>query len=107
MWKKVKALMSFLWSAWRGSVRGKIGVALILFSVLILVRLFLGDVSIQKIIGDKFRLGREEIQLEQEKYKLHQMEKHISLLQNRSPDYVEELAQKHLNIGSPNVRVLK
>jgi Fe-S cluster assembly iron-binding protein IscA len=66
-----------------------------------------GDISIQKIIGDKFKLQREEIQLTEEREKLRLMERHINLLQNRSPDYVEELAQKHLNIGNPNVRVLK
>ena len=35
------------------------------------------------------------------------LNKHIELLQNYSPDYVEELGLKYLNIGDPQVKILK
>ena len=32
---------------------------------------------------------------------------HIKLLQNYSPDYIDELGLQYLNIGDPQVKILK
>jgi hypothetical protein len=42
-----------------------------------------------------------------EQQTLDKLHRHIKLLQNYSPDYVEELGLKYLNIGDSNIKILK
>ena len=104
---KVKDLLSFLWNSWRDGTNGKIGVLCILFSILIFGRLLFGEVSLHRLIGNRWHLQDEIVQMNTEREKLEALEKHIQLIQTRSPDYVEEIAGKHLNIGSPKVKILR
>ncbi|MCL1785902.1 MAG: hypothetical protein FWG39_02000 [Alphaproteobacteria bacterium] len=107
MKEKIKELLSFAAGAWRGGMRGKIGLLMALFALFAFGRMFVGTTSVQGFIAGNFRLAREQKQLAAEQAKLAEMTEHVRLIQDRSPDFIEELAQKHLNLGDPNLRILK
>jgi len=54
-----------------------------------------------------WRLNAAQTQLQAEQAKLEQLEKHIQLVQRNSPDYIEELGLKRLNIGDSKTKILK
>lgn len=104
---KIKNLFEFIGTAWSAGIRGKIGVFAALFATFMFIRIFFGEVSIQKFIINIWRLNGEQEQLVAEQKKLEMIEHHIQLIQNYSPDYIEEIGLKYLNIGDPNAKVLK
>ena len=107
MKEKIKKFFSFIGRAWSGSFRGKIGVLLSIFAAFMFIRIFWGEVNLQKFIVNIWRLTAEQVQLYQEQAKLDTINKHIELLQSYSQDYVEELGLTYLNIGEPKIRILK
>jgi hypothetical protein len=107
MKEKIKELLRFLARGWRGGLRGKIGVVCALFACVMFARLFLGDVTVQRFAMNIWRLDREQTQLTAEQKKLALADHRIKLLQSHSPDYIEELSQKYLNMGAPELRILK
>lgn len=104
---KIKKLFQFLGSAWSGGLRGKFGVIFALFAGFMFIGMFWGDVSIQRFGYNIWQLNRDSEQLLSEQQTLNELHRHIELLQNYSPDYVEELGLKYLNIGDPKVKILK
>ena len=104
---KIKKLFRFLGSAWSGGAYGKGGIILALFAGFIFIGMFWGDVSIQRVALNIWQLNNEHDQLVAEQKNLDEINRHIELLQNYSPDYVEELGLKYLNIGDPNAKILK
>jgi len=104
---KIKNLLSFAGSAWRGGFRGKIGLLLALFAIFVIIRMFVGVRTVQGFVIDSVRLAQEHKQLQAEHEKLNQIGRRIHLIQRHSPDYIEELSQQHLNLGDPRVRILK
>jgi cell division protein FtsB len=107
MKQKIKNFFAFIGRAWKASTRGKIGVILALFSAFFYLRLFFGTVSIQSFVMDGFRLRKEQAVLAIERNKLDGISQQINLIMDHSPDYVEELAQKYLNLGDPKIRIIK
>lgn len=107
MKEKIKNLFGFLGRAWVSGARGKMGIAFTVFAIFMLGRLFVGEVTVQKSFMNIWHLSAEREQLSDEKEKLRTLNRHIELLQNYSPDYVEELGLKYLNIGDPRVKILK
>ena len=107
MKEKIKNFFAFLRKAWSGGMRGKIGVLCAIFAVFVFVRMFFGDVTVQKFIGNIWKMQAEQKQLAAEQAQAESITLHIRLLQEHSPDYVEELAQKYLNLGDPKTRILK
>lgn len=107
MKEKIKNLFGFLGRAWSGGGRGKLGIVLSLFAIFMLFGLFWGDVSIQRFTVNIWHLNNAQEQLAAEQSTLDELNRHIELLQNYSPDYVEELGLKYLNIGDPQVKILK
>ena len=71
------------------------------------IGLFWGSVSVQRVTLNVWQLKRVQEQLAHEQETLQGIQKHIKLLQNYSPDYVQELGLKYLNIGTPNTKILK
>ncbi len=104
---KIKEFFRFLSRAWAAGFRGKVGIVAALFATLVFVRMFFGAVSIQGFVINVWRLNNEQHQLAAEKEKLGVLEHHIKLIQNYSPDYLEELGLRHLNIGDPKARILR
>ena len=104
---KIKNLFGFMGRAWRGGIRGKAGVFFALVATFMFFRLFFADVNIPRFVANMWNLNAEQQELEKELSKLETMNRHIKLLQNYSPDYVEELGLKYLNIGDPAFKVLK
>ena len=107
MKEKIKNLFSFMGRAWRGGIRGKAGIICVLFAGFMFIRIFWGEVNVQKFIINIWRLHGEQEFLTEETAKLETLKLHIKLLQNYSPDYVEELGLRYLNIGDPKVKILK
>lgn len=107
MKEKIKNLFKFLGSAWSGGIRGKLGIALSLFAGFMFIGMFWGDVSVQRFGYNIWQLNRDGEQLASEQQTLNELHRHIKLLQNYSPDYVQELGLKYLNIGDPQVKILK
>jgi cell division protein FtsB len=105
--EKIKNFFGFLWRAWTGGIRGKVGVLCMMFALFAVVRLFIGDVTVQKFAVNMWKLAQAQEQLAAEKAVAADLALHIKLLQEYSPDYIEELAQKYLNMGSPKTRILK
>lgn len=104
---KIKALLQFMVNGWRGGLRGKIGVVCMIFASVMFIRLFWGEVSIQRFVINIWKLNSEQSRLVTEQKKLVQTQHQIQLLQEHSPDYVEELSQKYMNMGAPELRILK
>ncbi|MBO5739964.1 MAG: hypothetical protein J6R52_02770 [Alphaproteobacteria bacterium] len=104
---KIKNLFSFIGRAWSGGIQGKLGVALTAFAAFMFIGLFWGDVNVQRFSMNVWRLHQERTQLESEQKNLSEIKKHIELLQGYSPDYIEELGLKYLNIGDPKTKILK
>ena len=107
MKEKIKNLFCFLGRAWSGGIRGKIGILCAIFAAFMFFRIFLGEVSAQRFVINIWRLDAEQQQLMAEQSKLHTLKTHIRLIQEYSPDYVEELGLKYLNIGDARVKILK
>ena len=88
MREKIKNLFGFVGRAWSGGI-------------------FWGEVNVQKFIMNIWRLSAEQEQLAHEQKKLDSLARHITLIQDYSPDYVQELGLKYLNVGDPNFKILK
>ena len=107
MKEKIKNLFRFLGHAWSGSIRGKFGVILAIFATFIFIGMFWGDVSVQRVAINTWRLNKVTEQLETETQTLSEIQHHIQLLQNYSPDYINELGLQYLNIGDAKVKILR
>lgn len=107
MKEKIKNFFGFIWRAWTGGIRGKFGLLFAIFALFMFVRIFWGEVNVQKFVMNIWRLNEEQEQLVAETQKLNYLKSHIELLQGYSPDYVEELGLKYLNIGDPAIKILK
>ncbi len=107
MYEKIKNFFGFIGSAWMGGIKGKVGILFAVFAAFMFVRIFWGEVNVQKFVINIWRLNGEQQQLDTEVAKLNALTRHIELLQNYSPDYVEELGLRYLNIGDAKVKILK
>ncbi|MBQ5699752.1 MAG: hypothetical protein IIV74_00450 [Alphaproteobacteria bacterium] len=107
MKEKIKNLFVFLSRAWSGGIRGKLGIILTLFACFMFIGMFWGDVNIQRFGLNIWKLNNERELLVSEQATLNELYRHINLLQNYSPDYIEELGLKYLNIGDPKAKILK
>ena len=107
MKEKIKNFFGFLGRAWRGGIHGKFGILLGIFAFGMFIRMFIGDVSIQKLIVNTWHLHTEQEQLAAERAELRTLQRHIELLQGYSADYVEEMGLKKLNMGDAEYRILK
>lgn len=107
MKEKIKNFFGFIGRAWSDGIYGKFGIVMLVFALFIFVRMFWGDVNVQKLIINVWRLHGEQEQLAAEQEKLQKIQQHIELLQGYSADYVEELGLKYLNIGDAKYKILK
>lgn len=107
MKEKIKNFFGFIGRAWRAGWRGKLGLAMLMFALFMFVRIFIGDVCVQKFIMNIWELNKEQQQLATERQRLDTLNQHIELIQGYSSDYVEELGLRYLNMGDPETRILK
>ena len=105
--EKIKNFFNFLGRAWTGGSRGKLGVIFAVFALFMFIRMFLGDMNIQRFVINAWNLNRERAELATRQDVRDTLEHHLELLRNGSPDYIEELGLQHLNIGDPKYRILK
>lgn len=104
---KIKNLFGFIGRAWRGGIRGKFGVFFAAFALLAFVRIFFGEVNVGRFVTNIWHLDAEHAELAAAEKKLDTIRHHIQLLKSYSPDYVEELGLRYLNVGDPEFKILK
>lgn len=107
MWEKIKNLFSFLGRAWAGGIRGKVGILFAVFAGFMFIRIFWGEVNVQKFVINIWRLNTEQQQLAAQQQKMTTLSRHIELIQEYSPDYIQELGLRYLNIGDAGFKILK
>lgn len=107
MKEKIKNLFAFMGRAWVAGFHGKLGVIMTLVAVFWSIGIFTGKTTLQGFIANIWRLNAAQEQLQQEQEKLTQLEHHIELVQKNSPDYIEEIGLKRLNMGDSKTKILK
>lgn len=107
MKEKIKNLFAFTGRAWSAGFHGKLGVIMVIIAVFWSVGIFTGKTTLQGFIVNIWRLNAAQEQLQQEQTKLAKLQQHISLVQKNSPDYIEELGLKRLNMGDAKTKILK
>ena len=105
--EKIKNFFGFIGRAWTGGWHGKIGIACAIFALFMFIRMFLGDMNVQRFVMNAWNLNHERAELAEREQELDILQHHIDLLKNGSPDYIEELGLQYLNIGDPKFRILK
>lgn len=104
---KIKNLFGFIGHAWRGGIRGKFGVFFAAFALIAFVRIFFGEVNVGRFVTNIWHLDAEHAELATAEKKLDTIRHHIQLLKSYSPDYVEELGLRYLNVGDAEFKILK
>ncbi len=107
MKEKIKNLFAFISTAWSSGIHGKAGVIMTFLAIFWSIGIFTGKTTLQGFVVNIWRLNAAQTQLQAEQTKLEQLEKHIQLVQKNSPDYIEELGLKRLNIGDSKTKILK
>jgi len=107
MWEKIKSVILFFV---RGSVqgwRGPLGAAMIIFSVYLCFGFFTGVTNIQNYIRNLRELERIDARTEMTRKRLEATNRHLKLLSEHSPDFVSEMALRHLNMGDPAMMIIR
>jgi cell division protein FtsB len=107
MKEKIKNLFAFISTAWVSGRHGKLGVVMTFLAIFWSIGIFTGKTTIQGFVVNIWRLNAAQEQLQTEQAKLRQLETHIELVQKNSPDYIEELGLKRLNMGDSKTKILK
>lgn len=94
-------------TAWNGGSRGKLGVIAVVIAFFWTIGFFTGKNTIVGAIANIWRLNTAAEQLVTEQNKLNKLQHHIELTQRHSPDYIEELGLKRLNMGDAKTKILK
>jgi len=104
---KIKSAIGIFFRGATSSVQGAFGAALTLLSFYLLFGLFSGDASIQNYISHQRALRTADAKTRHLADELETTERHIELIQRHSPDFISEMAAKHLNLGDPEVMMIK
>lgn len=107
MKEKIKNLFAFMGRAWAAGFHGKMGVIMVIIALFWSIGIFTGKTTLQGFIINIWRLNAAQTQLADEHEKLDTLERHIDLVQKNSPDYIEELGLKRLNMGDAKTKILK
>ena len=107
MKEKIKNFFEFIGRAWAGGPRGKWGIACMVLAIFFFGRMFVGDTNVQRFVMNIWHLNNERVELETLTAHLDALRHHIKLLQDYSPDYVEEIGLQYLNIGDAKYKILK
>jgi cell division protein FtsB len=107
MWDKIKSAFTVFFTGMFSSMRGFLGAAMVAVSVYFFVGLFTGVASIQNYIKNLNSMHTSTSRIEAEQQKLDTINHHIKLLQEHSPDFVSEMALRHLNMGDPKSLIIK
>ena len=107
MLEKIKSVIMFFIRGMTSGWRGLLGAAMLAFSIYLCAGLFTGTTNIQNYIRNRRELGEIDARIEMTRNKLKRTNNHIKLLSEGSPDFTSEMALKHLNLGDPNLMILK
>ena len=107
MWEKIKSIAGIFVRGATGGALGFLGAAMILVSIYFLAGLFTGTTNVQNYIRNRRALGNTDAKIAELTRRLETENLHIKLLQSHSPDFISEMALKHLNLGDPKMMILK
>ena len=107
MKNKIKVLFNYILSSCRDWY-GRFGLIFIIISIILLIRLlFFGNTNFIKYVSNIWKLKHLTNDLVLAEKNLEDISKHIELIEKRSPDYIEELSIKYLNMSEPKARILR
>jgi cell division protein FtsB len=107
MWGKIKSMLGVLLRGTFGGWQGALGALMIGVSLYFSIGLFNGVASIQNYFKNRIALGRADEKIAVLQKQLDAENLHIKLLQEHSPDFISEMALRHLNLGDPKLLILK
>ncbi|MDR0449345.1 MAG: septum formation initiator family protein [Rickettsiales bacterium] len=107
MFTKIKQLLEFLRLALRSGPAGLLGVLLIPLFLYLLYAAIFAEGGLVQFIQRTRDADRMEQAVAYKRAALGDLNLRIELIKNRSPDYMEELIQKNLNMAAPGTRILK
>lgn len=107
MFGKIKSIAGVFARGCAGGWRGLAGAALLVFSAYLFVGFFTGVANIKNYIANRYELGTADARLYAAKNRLDRTSRHIRLLSEQSKDFVSEMALRHLNMGDPEMRIIK
>jgi cell division protein FtsB len=103
MWKKIKSLLRAVFASWQGVL----GAAMTLFALYLSAGFFTGTANIQSYFRNRAALDRADAKIAALQTRLDATNHHIDLIWRHSPDFVSEMALRHLNLGDPEIMILK
>jgi len=107
MWDKIKSALGVFFRGAFQSLSGFAGAAMVLLSLYFCFDLLTGTASLQNFIKNRRDLGRADTAIEIRQKQLDKVNMHIRLIQEHSPDFISEMALRHLNLGDPKVLIIK
>jgi cell division protein FtsB len=107
MGEKIKSIAGIFLRGLFASWRGMAGAALIVFSLYLFTGFFTGTTNVQNYVRNARELGQIDAKIAAVRAQLDATNSHIRLIQEHSPDFVSEMASKHLNLGDPKIMILK
>jgi cell division protein FtsB len=107
MWEKIKSTALIIVRGTFSSWHGLLGMTMICVSLYFSIGLFNGIASIQNYFRNRIALGKADARIEALQNQLDAETLHIKLIQTHSPDFISEMARRHLNLGDPRLLILK
>ena len=87
--------------------KGFVGILLAAISIYLLIGLFRGTTNVQSFARNRQFLAGADARIVALESELNRTKLHISLIQSHSPDFISELAARHLNLGDPNAFMIR
>ena len=107
MLEKIKSIFRVFFKGAIQSFPGFIGAAMVVLSVYFVIGLFTGTANIQNLVRNRIALSKADGKIAAAEEQLDRVNLHIKLLQEHSKDFISEMALKHLNLGDPNLLIIK
>jgi cell division protein FtsB len=107
MLDKIKSAARVFFHGMTSSLTGLSGAVLVVLSLYLLAGLFTGVANVQNFIKNWNELGKTDSKIAALQQQLDRTNLHIKLLQQHSPDFVSEMALRHLNLGDPKLMIIK
>ena len=86
---------------------GIAGILMIILSLYFLTGLFRGTTNVQTYFANRRSLAEMNDRIATLELQLERVNLHIRLMQEQSPDFISEMAARHLNLADPNAVMIR
>ena len=104
---KIKSIIKRVIAATFVSRQGFVGAFLTALAIYFCVGLVTGTANIQNYFRNRATLAQTDAKIADLGRQLEVENRNIKLLQSHSPDFVSEMALRHLNMGDPKIMMIK